>query len=63
MEWWQDMGAMLQLMPETPALAVDMTLNGPQYHPFGLSLAYNMQNSPTGLEVYPPEGMTFPGEE
>jgi len=63
MDWWQQFGNMLQFMPDTPALAFDMTVNGPGYDAFAYSLAYNMQNSPTGLEVYPNEGMAFPGGE
>lgn len=63
MEWWRQFGNMLQFMPDTPALAFDMSVNGPAHEPFAYSLAYNMQNSPTGLEVYPQEGMTFPGGE
>lgn len=63
MDWWQDFGVMLQFMPDTPALAFDMTTDGPKYQPFKYSLAYNMQNSPTSLEIYPPEGMAFPGGE
>lgn len=63
MEWWDDLGVMLQFMPDTPALAVDMTTNGPKYAPFKYSLAYNMQNSPAGLEVYPSTEGAFPGGE
>lgn len=63
MEWFTRFGNMLQLMPDAPGLAYDMAVNGPQYSPFGYSLAYNMQNSPTGLEVYPTEGAMFPGME
>lgn len=63
MEWWQDFGAMLQFMPGTPALAFDMATAGPKYTPFGLSLAFNMQNSPTPLPVYPSGGMALPEEE
>lgn len=62
MDWWRDFGVMLQFMPDTPALAFDMTTGGPKHDPFKYSLAYNMQNSPTGLEVYPAEGMSFPEE-
>lgn len=53
---------MLQFMPDSPALAFDMTTTGPKHEPFKYSLAYNMQNSPSGLEVYPAEGMSFPEE-
>lgn len=62
-EWWDDFGVMLQFMPDTPALAFDMSVNGPQHAPFKYSLAYNMQNSPAGLEIYPPTEGTFPGGE
>lgn len=63
MDWWQQFGNMLQFMPGTPALAFDMTVSGPKSEAFGYGLAYNMQNSPTPLEVYPDEGMAFPGGE
>lgn len=50
-------------MPDTPALAFDMATAGPTYHPFALSLAYNMQNSPTPLQTYPQdEGSVAPEE-
>lgn len=62
-DWWQEFGANLQFMPDTPALAFDMATGGPTYHPFALSLAYNMQNSPTPLQVYPQdEGSAAPEE-
>lgn len=63
MEWWQDLGVALQFMPDTPALAHDMTVAGPKYAPFRYSLAYNMQNSPTPLSVYPQDGVTSPEGE
>lgn len=63
MEWWQQLGNMMLMMPDSPALAFDMTVNGAADEAFGYSLAYNMQNSPTKLEIYPPEGMTFPEGE
>lgn len=62
-EWWQDFGAALQFMPDTPALAFDMTVNGPKEDGFRYSLMYNMQNTPQGIEIYPPEGVTFPQGE
>lgn len=61
-DWFDDLGVALQFMPDTPALAMDFTTTGPGYDPFRYSLAYNMQNSPSGLEIYPPEGVTFPQE-
>ena len=63
MEWWQELGVSLQFMPDTPALAYDMTVNGPKYAPFKHSLSYNMQNSDTSLNAYPPDGVTFPEGE
>lgn len=63
MDWWQELGVALQFAPDTPALAFDMTTSGPQYAPFRYTLLYSMQNSPERLEIYPPEGMAFPGEE
>jgi hypothetical protein len=63
MEWFDDLGVMLQFMPDTPALAFDMTTSGPKYDAFKYSLAYNMQNSPTGLEIYPQTEGAFPGGE
>lgn len=63
MDWWQQFGVALQFMPDTPALAFDMTAYGPAHEPFRYSLAYNMQNSPAGIEIYPAEGMTFPQGE
>lgn len=62
-QWWEDFGVALQFMPDTPALAHDMTHSGPRYDPFRYSLMYNMQDSPSSIEVYPPEGPSFPGEE
>lgn len=63
MDWWLKLNNMYQFMPDTPALAVSMALDGPQHDQFAYSLAYNMQNSPEGLDVYPAEGMTFPEGE
>jgi len=63
MEWFQDLGVNLQFMPDTPALAFDMTVNGPQHAPFKYSLAYNMQNSPTPLNMYPQDGVASPEGE
>lgn len=63
MDWFQKLGNMVLFMPDTPALAFDMAINGPQHDQFAYSLAYNMQNTPEGLDVYPAEGMTFPGGE
>lgn len=50
-------------MPDTPALAFDLTTGGPKHESFRYSLMYNMQNSPSGIEIYPPDGMALPGGE
>ncbi len=63
MEWWNQFGVALQFMPDTPALAFDMTTGGPKYEPFRYSLMYNMQNSPSGIEIYPSDGGKFPEGE
>ncbi len=63
MDWWDQFGVALQFMPDTPALAFDMTASGPKHEPFRYSLAYNMQNTASDIEVYPPDGVTFPGGE
>lgn len=63
MEWFTQLGNYLQFMPDTPALAFDMTVSGPSDEAFGYLLAYSMQNTAVGLEVYPPEGAMLPGGE
>lgn len=63
MDWWLRFNNMIQFMPDTPALALSMALDGTGDDAFAYSLAYNMQNSPEGIDVYPAEGMTFPGGE
>lgn len=62
MEWWTRIGNMSMLFPDTPALAIDMSLNGPEYGPFAYGLTYNLQKTPVPLEVYPPEGIFPQGE-
>lgn len=62
MDWWLKLNNMVQFMPDAPALAVSMATDGPKYDGFAYSLAYNMQNTPVGLDVYPPDGVTFPEE-
>lgn len=53
MDWWTEVGNMASFMPDQPALAVDMAVNGPAYHAFGLDLADGVQRTPAPLEVYP----------
>lgn len=62
MDWWTEVGNMASFMPDQPALAVDMAVNGPAYHAFGLNLANSMQGTSAPLEVYPQDPMSFPDQ-
>lgn len=53
MDWWTTLGNYVSLFPETPALAVDMALHGPNADHVGYDLAYGLQASPTPIDVYP----------
>lgn len=59
MDWFTQLGNMAQFMPDTPALAFDMATKGPNHDAFNYSLAYNIQDSPTPLNVYPAEEQPF----
>jgi hypothetical protein len=56
MDWWDTIGNYLGLFGDTPALAVDMALYGPNANHVGYALAYGLQASPTPIDVYPAEG-------
>jgi hypothetical protein len=58
-DWFTQLGNMAQFMPDTPALAFDMATKGPNHDAFNYSLAYNIQDSPTPLNVYPAEEQPF----
>ncbi len=58
MDWWQQLGSMYMTLNDYPALAVDFSTNGPQGD-FGFALANMMNNSPTPLNIYPPEEPTW----
>jgi hypothetical protein len=60
MDFWNNIGAMYQFFPDTPALAVDMALKGPQTD-VGYALAYGLQNTQTPLDVYPADTQTLAG--
>lgn len=60
MDWWDNVGGMYQFFSDTPALAVDMALKGPQTD-FGYTLAYGLQNTPVSLDVYPSDTQTYGG--
>jgi hypothetical protein len=60
MEWADRLGAMYQFFNQTPALAHDMAVNGPQgdlaYH-----MAYALQNTSANIDVYPADTQTLGG--
>jgi hypothetical protein len=53
MEWWNRIGNYASFFGDTPALAVDMALHGPEANFLGYDLAYGLQGSPTPIDVYP----------
>jgi hypothetical protein len=56
-DWWNQIGNMLGFFDETPALAVDMALNGPNPSHVGYGLAFGLQATATPIDVYPSETM------
>lgn len=54
-EWFAEIGNFYVGLPDAPALAVDMALNGPPADQVGYGLAYSMLKTPTPLDVYPPD--------
>lgn len=60
MDFWDRVGAMYQFFNDTPALAHDMALKGPQSD-FGYSLAYGLQNTSAPIDVYPADTQTLAG--
>lgn len=58
MNWWQTIGNYTSFFGDTPALAVDMALNGPNANHVGYDLAYGLQVSQTPIDVYPSEGLS-----
>jgi hypothetical protein len=53
MDWWTQVGNYVSFMGDTPALAVDMALHGPNADHIGYDLAYGLQSTPTAIDVYP----------
>lgn len=60
MDWFDQLGNMVNLFPDTPALAFDMALTGANPDLVGYGLAYGLQSMRTPLDVYPPEEMSLP---
>lgn len=55
MDWWNQIGNYLGFFDETPALAVDMALNGPNAGVVGYDLAFGLQAARTPIDIYPSE--------
>jgi hypothetical protein len=53
--WWTQIGNYVTFFGETPALAVDMALNGPNANHVGYDLAFGLQAAATPIDVYPSE--------
>jgi len=62
MDFWNQIGNYATFFPDTPALAVDMALNGPNANHVGYDLAYGLQASQTAVDVYPAEDSSFAPE-
>ncbi len=60
MEWWERLGAMYQLFNDTPALAHDMAVSGPQGD-LAYALAYGLQRTSAQIDVYPADTQTLAG--
>ena len=61
MNWWTQVGNYLGFFDETPALAVDMALSGPNANHVGYDLAFGLQASRTPIDVYPSEDLFAEG--
>lgn len=55
MDWFDALGNYAGLLPDTPALAVDMAGNRMSHDRLGYRLAFGLQDTSTPLEVYPPD--------
>jgi hypothetical protein len=56
MNWWNILGNYVDFFDETPALAYDFAMHGPNANHVGYGLAYGVQATPTPIDVYPSEG-------
>jgi hypothetical protein len=59
-EWWNEFGAYVMGLEGFPALAHDMTHNGPRGD-FGYTLTALMNNTATPIDLYPPDEPDFSG--
>lgn len=56
MGWWNQLSAYAMFLGDTPALAADMALRGPEGD-HGFYLANSMQRTAAPLDVYPALGV------
>lgn len=59
MDWFTRLGNMAAFFPDTPALAWDFAMNGPNADLAGYGLAYSLQATPESIDVYPSEELPF----
>lgn len=55
MNWWTQFGNYLSFFGDTPALAYDMAMDGPNANHVGYDLAFGLQAASTPIDVYPSE--------
>lgn len=60
MDWFTRLGGMYQLLNDTPALAGDFAVRGPQSD-LAYGLAYATQNTSADIDVYPADTQTLAG--
>lgn len=64
MDWWQQFGNMAAFFQDAPAMAADLTFNGPRNDAFGYRMAYSLNATAAEFDPYPMESeMAFPSEE
>lgn len=64
MDWFQQLGNMAAFFQNAPALAYDMTFNGPRADTFAYRMAYSANATSAEFDPYPLESeIAFPSEE
>jgi hypothetical protein len=53
--WWTTLGNYLSFFDDTPALAYDMAMGGPNANHVGYDLAFGLQATSAPIDVYPSE--------
>lgn len=61
MNWWSQFGNYLSFLDDTPALAFDLAMDGPNANYVGYDLAFGLQAAKTPLDVYPSDAPAGPG--